>query len=68
MNVEEKAKQFNGRSRMCAKCKHASPCPPQMMEVCNRAFIEGFTKGWREHAYQSKRKVRHECVESDKDE
>jgi hypothetical protein len=69
MNVEEKAKEMNGRSRMCRKCRYGMACPAEVLEVCSRAFVDGFKKGWREHAYQSKRKAKrhHECVESGQD-
>ena len=68
MSVEERAKQMNGRSRMCAKCRYGMACPEGVLEVCSRSFVDGFKKGWREHAYQSKRKARHhECVESGQD-
>jgi hypothetical protein len=69
MNVEERAKEMNGRSRMCGKCRYGMACPAEVLEVCSRSFVDGFKKGWREHAYQSKRKAKrhHECVESGQD-
>lgn len=65
MSVEERAREMNGRSRMCAKCKYGMACPADVLEVCSRSFIDGFKKGMREHAYQSKRRARgDECAES----
>lgn len=53
---------------MCVKCELLNVCVPNMAKACAAAFVNGYKKGWREHAYQSKRKARHECIESDQDE
>lgn len=61
MRAKARKRQANRRIRTCQ-------CTPDMAKVCRAAFIDGFKKGWREHAYQSKRKARHhECVESGQD-
>ena len=45
MNLLDEAKRQNGRSRACQKCKFSKACPPDVWDVCHRAFIEGFLKG-----------------------
>ena len=69
MRVEERALQILQRSRMCVKCKLLDECTPKMAKACAEAFVDGFKKGWREHAYQSKRrvKIQNECIESGQD-
>lgn len=68
MRVEERALKILQRSRMCVKCELLNVCVPNMAKACAAAFVDGYKKGWREHAYQSKRKARHECVEGNQGE
>lgn len=67
MRVEERALQILQRSRMCVKCSLLDECVPKMAKACASVFVKGYKHGWREHAYQSKRKARHECIESGQD-
>ena len=47
MSLLNEAKRQSGRSRSCAKCKFGKLCPPDIHDVCHKAFIEGFLKGHR---------------------
>lgn len=60
MSLEDKAKGFYSRSRMCSTCKYNEECMPHVSEVCNNAFVKGFIAGWREHAFKSKKRARNE--------
>lgn len=68
MNVEDRAKQANGRSRACARCRYVKRGSVSICNACSAAFVEGYKRGWKEHAYQSKRRARGEYPENNQDE
>lgn len=45
--VDAMAKDANGRSRMCKSCKFGVACPPEILSICSRSFVEGFRKGYK---------------------
>ena len=47
-SVEQMAKEANGRSRACVKCSLRMTCTDIDTEICYRAFIEGFMKGYKQ--------------------
>ena len=47
-SVEQMAKEANGRSRACAKCSLRMTCTDIDTEICNNAFVEGYTKGYKQ--------------------
>lgn len=67
MNVEDKAKEMLKRSRLCGKCQLLKSCFPDMAKACADAFVDGYKKGWREHTYQAKRRIRDEYFEGHAD-
>lgn len=51
------ARQYNGRSRMCAKCpnnKNGNRNPNICLSICSQAFIEGFMKGYEHKSKELK--------------
>ena len=46
-SISDKAREANGRSRQCGKCEYRH-CSTSMLEICSRAFKEGFIKGYRQ--------------------
>ena len=47
-SARQMAKEANGRSRACAKCSLRMTCTDIDTEICYRAFIEGFMKGYKQ--------------------
>ena len=47
-SIAKMAKEANGRSRACAKCSLRMTCTDIDTEICYRAFIEGFMKGYKQ--------------------
>lgn len=47
-SVKKMAKEANGRSRACAKCSLRMTCTDIDTEICNNAFVEGYTKGYKQ--------------------
>lgn len=47
-SVARLAKEANGRSRACRKCKYLKRCTPEISEICCKAFEEGYTKGYKQ--------------------
>lgn len=47
-SVEQMANEANGRSRACAKCSLRITCTDIDTEICSNAFIEGYTKGYKQ--------------------
>ena len=47
-SITQMAKEANGRSRSCAKCSLRMTCTDIDTEICNNAFIEGYTKGYKQ--------------------
>ncbi len=45
-SINRKARIANSRSRACVKCKFHLTAQLGICEVCNKAFIEGYTKGY----------------------
>lgn len=45
LSIRTIAKQTNGRSRACARCKYLGLCTPDVSTICYNSFIEGFIKG-----------------------
>lgn len=47
-SIKQMAKEANGRSRACAKCSLRMTCTDIDTEICNNAFVEGYTKGYKQ--------------------
>lgn len=47
-SVARLAKEANGRSRACRKCKCLMRCSPIVSEICCKAFERGFVKGYKQ--------------------
>ena len=47
-SVARLAKEANGRSRACRKCKYLKRCTPEISEICCKAFERGYTKGYKQ--------------------
>lgn len=49
MEITRKALAANGRSRACGKCKlGVANCNSAIQEVCSKAFVEGYKKGYEQ--------------------
>ena len=48
-SIERIAKEANGRSRACKKCQFFMKCTPDISEVCSKAYVQGFKKGFNEY-------------------
>lgn len=48
-SIERIAKETNGRSRACRRCRYLMRCTPEISEICCKAFQEGFKKGFNEY-------------------
>lgn len=48
-SIERIAKEANGRSRACVRCRYLMRCTPDISEICCKAFQEGFKKGFNEY-------------------
>lgn len=48
-SIESIAKETNGRSRACKKCQYLMRCTPDISEVCSKAYVKGFKKGFNEY-------------------
>ena len=45
-SIEAIAREYNGRSKACAKCGAPNHIKPYVcFTICTKAFIEGFKKG-----------------------
>ncbi len=47
-SIAQMAKEANGRSRACMKCKYLKRCIPEISDICRKAFEEGYTKGYKQ--------------------
>lgn len=47
-SIAQMAKEANGRSRACRKCKYLTRCTPEISELCCKAFDKGYTKGYKQ--------------------
>lgn len=47
-SVERMAKEANRRSRACVNCSLFMNCNMITQKICSDAFIEGFTKGYKQ--------------------
>ena len=47
-SIEQMAKEANGRSRACKSCQYLMKCTPIVSEICRKAFVEGYTKGYKQ--------------------
>ena len=47
-SVAQMAKETNGRSRACKSCQYLMKCTPIVSEICSKAFVEGYTKGYKQ--------------------
>ena len=47
-SIKQMAKDANGRSRACRKCKYLTRCTPEISEICCKAFEEGYIKGYKQ--------------------
>lgn len=47
-SISQMAKEANGRSRACSTCKYLKRCTPEISELCCKAFVEGYTKGYKQ--------------------
>ena len=48
-SIECIAKKANDRSRACKKCQYLMKCTPDISEICSKAFVKGFKKGYNEY-------------------
>jgi hypothetical protein len=46
ISVKAKAYQSNGFSRACKNCIYR-PCTPMQSNLCTRAYVEGYMKGYK---------------------
>ena len=46
VSVKVKAYQSNGFSRACKNCIYR-PCTPMQLNLCTKAYIEGYIKGYK---------------------
>ena len=53
-SIEQIAREANGRSRACKKCPHLKCCTPQLHNICSKAFVEGFIKGYKNKQLQTR--------------
>lgn len=47
-SIAQMAKEANGRSRACRKCQYLMRCTPEISALCCKAFVEGYTKGYKQ--------------------
>ena len=47
-SIEQMAKEANGRSRACVNCSLFMNCNMITQKICNNAFVEGYTKGYKQ--------------------
>ena len=47
-SIKQMAKEANGRSHACDKCSLRMTCTDIDTEICNNAFVEGYTKGYKQ--------------------
>ena len=47
-SIAKMAKEANGRSRACKSCQYLMKCTPIVSEICSKAFVEGYTKGYKQ--------------------
>ena len=58
MGLQDKALKANGLSRACGKCKLGMRrCTPEIAEVCNNAFVEGYKKGYGQNKKDQEQKI-----------
>lgn len=48
ISIEKMAKKANRRSRACNNCSLFMNCNMATQKVCSDAFIEGYTKGYKQ--------------------
>lgn len=47
-SIEQMAKEANRRSMACVNCSLFMTCDMITQKVCSDAFIEGYTKGYKQ--------------------
>lgn len=58
MNIQEKALKANGKSRACGKCPLGiANCSETIAKVCRNAFVEGYTKGYKQSKEDEKERI-----------
>ena len=56
MDIQEKALRANGKSHACGKCPLGlANCTETISMVCRNAFVEGYTKGYKQSKEDEKR-------------
>lgn len=58
MDIQEKALKENGKSRACGKCPLGiANCSETIAKVCRNAFVEGYTKGYKQNKEDEKERI-----------
>lgn len=58
MDIQEKALKANGKSRACGKCPLGiANCSETIAKVCSNAFVEGYTKGYKQNKEDEKERI-----------
>ena len=47
-SIAQMAKETNGRSMACMKCRLLTRCTLDTAEICSNSFVEGYTKGYKQ--------------------
>lgn len=56
VSVKVKAYQSNGFSRACKNCIYR-PCTPIQSNLCTKAYVEGYMKGYKRAKKDIKEKI-----------
>lgn len=58
MDIQEKALKANGKSSACGKCPLGiANCSENIAKVCRNAFVEGYTKGYKQNKEDEKERI-----------
>lgn len=58
MDIQEKALKANGKSHACGKCPLGlANCTETISMVCRNAFVEGYTKGYKQSKEDEKERI-----------
>lgn len=58
MDIQEKALKANGKSHACGKCPLGiANCTETISIVCRNAFVEGYTKGYKQSKEDEKERI-----------